>query len=213
MIETIRQAFKRAYRVIAQHLDHLTKGKLTPNMVTWFGLAMHIPIAWLIVIDQYLWAAVFLAFFGLLDTLDGQLAQVQKRTSYRGMLLDSVTDRVKEVLLYAGIAYSLVASEDGAVLAAVTVGALGCSMLTSYLNAMGDTIMAKNPQAAKAGATEHATNKAFRGGLMPFEIRMTLLIVGLLVDQLAAAVIIIAIGAAYTAVSRLIRVTARLGNA
>lgn len=206
MIESIRQAFKRAYRVLAKWLDRLTGGKLTPNMVTWFGLVMHIPIAWLIAVDQYIWAAVALAFFGLLDTLDGQLAQVQNRVSAVGMLTDSVTDRMKEIILYIGVAYAIIANTGRPYLAIWAVAACGSSLLTSYVNAWGDAVTAKHPTKAE----NHVANKAFRGGLLPFEIRMAILILGLLSDRLALAVIVLAIGAAYTAISRFARVAARL---
>ncbi len=209
MIEAIRQAFKRGIRALALPLNKLTGGKLTPNMITWAGLVMHAPIALLIATNHFVWAAVLLFVFGLFDTLDGQLAQIQKRESARGMLLDSVTDRMKEVLLYTGAAYGIIATTGRPYLAVWAVAACGCSLLTSYINAWGDAVMAKLPVKPK----EHVANKAFRGGLFPFEIRMFILLVGLLSGRLTLAVIVIAIGAAYTAFSRLARVAARLGDA
>lgn len=209
MIEQIRQVFKRSIRVVARWLDRLTRGKLTPNMVTWIGLVMHVPIAWLIAMQHNVWAAVLLVVFGLFDTLDGQLAQLQKRESGLGMFLDSVTDRMKEIILYIGIAYAIIATTGRPYLAVWAVAALGCSLLTSYINAWGDAVTAKYPPKAE----HHAPNKAFRGGLLPFEIRMVIVIVGLLSDRLTLAVIVLAIGAAYTALSRLARVATRLGNA
>jgi len=209
MIEQIRQAFKRGIRALAIPLDRVTRGKLTPNMVTWFGFAAHIPIAWLIATQHNVWAAVLLVIFGLFDTLDGQLAQIQKRESALGMLYDSVTDRMKEIILYVGIAYAIIASTGRPYLAVWAVAACGASLLTSYINAWGDAVMAKHP----AKAENHSANKAFRGGLFPFEIRMVVLIVGLLSDRLALAVIVLAIGAGYTALARLARVAARLKHA
>jgi len=210
MMESIRQAFKRFYRGVAQQLDRLTGGKLTPNMVTWFGLAIHIPIAWLIAVDHYVWAAVALVFFGLFDTLDGQLAQVQKRESGRGMVLDTITDRVKEILLYIGVAFTLVQANGSPWLAAWTVAACGFSLLPGYLNALGEATIAK--YGGHAGK-ERAINKTFRDGLFPFEVRIAVLALGLLSDHLAPAVIILAIGAAYTAIGRFGLVAARLKDA
>jgi len=209
MIEDIRQAFKRAIRSLAIPLDKYSRGKITPNMVTWFGLVMHVPIAWLIATQHNIWAAVLLVIFGLFDTLDGQLAQVQNRTSATGMLFDSVTDRMKEILIYIGAAYGIIAGTGRPYLAVWAVAACGCSLLTSYINAWGDAVMAKYPAKREA----HTANKAFRGGLFPFEIRMAILVVGLLSGWVTLAVIVLAIGAAYTALSRLARVATRLGNA
>lgn len=175
-------------------------------MVTVFGFLMHVPIAFLVASGHNLWAAVLLVIFGLLDTLDGQLAQLQKRESARGMLLDSATDRMKEVLLYIGAAYAFVYAASEPKLAIWAVVAVGCSLLVSYMNAWGDAV------AAKYGIGKHAANKAFRGGLMPFEIRMAVFVAGLLSGHLGWAVIIVAIGSAFTAFMRLLGAYERLGK-
>jgi archaetidylinositol phosphate synthase len=207
MIEYIKRAIRRIMRSVAHVLNKVSGGKVTPNGVTLFGVAMHIPIAWLIATHYNIWAAALLLVFGLFDTLDGELARMQNRASLKGRLLDSVTDRVKEVMLYVGVAYAIIANSNHPYLAVWAVAACGCSLLTSYVNAAGDSIMAGKK------SVEHASNKAFRGGLLPFEIRMFILIVGLLANQVAPAVIIIALGAAYTALSRLYRVLGRLTEA
>src|SRR5262249_12467273 len=157
-------------------------GRLTPNAVTIFGLTMHLPITWLIATGHYIWAAGLLVIFGLFDTLDGELARLQKRESPRGALLDSVTDRMKEILLYTGAAYSIVATTGRPYLAVWAVAACGCSLLTSYINAAGDIAM------ARSGVQHHVTNKSFRGGLLPFEIRMLILVIGLLSGWLTPAI-------------------------
>ena len=87
---------------MAKLIDKTTKGWVTPDMVTLFGFAMHLPIAWFIATGADLWAAGLLIVFGLFDTLDGELARLQQKASARGMLLDASTDRMKEVLLYTG---------------------------------------------------------------------------------------------------------------
>ena len=50
----------------------------------------------------------------------------------------------------------------------------------------------------------------FADGLLSFEIRMTILLVGLVVDQLVWATAIIAVGATYTVLQRLIRISKKL---
>jgi len=205
LIDLVRNAFIRVIRGIAKRLNRLTKGRIHPNAVTLFGLAMHLPIAWLIATDHWALAAVGLFVFGLLDKLDGELARLQGRESANGMLLDSVTDRVKEVALYVGVAYAFVTAGESAWVTATVALALGCSLLTSYLNAMGDAIIARQTK-----TRGHAANKLFRSGIFAFEVRMAVLFMGLLSGQLAAAVIIIAFGAAYTAFGRLVMVYGKL---
>src|SRR5215469_12046216 len=85
---------------IAPFVNRVTAGRLTPNAVTLTSFGMHIPIALLIATRHNLWAALLLVVFGLLDALDGALARTQGTTSAQGVLLDSVTDRMKEVLIY-----------------------------------------------------------------------------------------------------------------
>lgn len=207
MVEPIKQAIRRVMRVFARVLHRLSAGKITPNGITIFGLAMHIPIAWLIATQHNYWAAGLLFFFGLFDTLDGELARLQKRESPVGALLDSITDRFKEVFLYTGAAYAIIAGTGRPYLAVWAVAACGASLLTSYVNAAGDVAM------AKVAAQGHQVNKGFRGGLFPFEIRMFILFAGLLCNRVPLAIIVIALGAATTALSRMFRVIATLNEA
>ncbi|HSX31537.1 MAG TPA: CDP-alcohol phosphatidyltransferase family protein [Candidatus Saccharimonadales bacterium] len=207
MIEAVRISIRGVMRHVAGALHNLSRGRLTPNAVTIFGAVMHAPIALLIALGQYRWAAVFLVIFGLLDTLDGQLAQVQRRESALGTLLDSATDRMKEVALYTGAAYSIIATTGRPYLAVWAVAACGASLLTSYVNAWGDAVM------ARFHIAKHAVNKGFRGGLLPFELRMVVLLLGLLSGRLTLAIMVIALGAGYTALSRLVRVASRLKEA
>lgn len=198
------QARSGAYKV-AERLDKWSHGKITPAMVTWFGFAMHIPIAWLIATEHNLWAATFLIVFGLFDVLDGGLARVQGTASPRGMLLDASTDRMKEVLLYAGAAYALLGSAHPKA-AVWAVVACGASICVSYVKAKGEAAVAAGSK--KIPHTE--LNRMFGDGLVTFEIRMAILAAGLLFDQVYWSVVVIALAAAFTAFQRLILISRRL---
>jgi len=206
MIERIKKAVRRVIRSFAHTLDKLSGSRITPNDITLFGTFMHIPIALLIAARANILAAVLLLLFGLFDTLDGELARLQHCESPKGRLLDSITDRIKEVLLYSGAAYATIASTGRPYLAVWAVAACGCALLTSYVNAVGDAIMAGQK------TKQHASNTAFRIGLFSFEIRMFILLVGLLINEVPAAIILIAIGAGYTAVTRLLLVLGRIAE-
>lgn len=199
VLEAIKTQVRAIMRQIARTLNWLSGGKITPNTVTIVGLLAHIPIAYLIATRHPLWAALLLVIFGLFDTLDGELARLQHRTSPSGMLLDSVTDRMKEVIIYIGISYYFVAIG----LPYYTVwaaAALGASIVVSYINAWGEAVL------AHAGLAKQTVNQLFRGGLMRFEIRMFLLIVGLLFGGLRYVVPAVAILACITAFQRLFAV-------
>jgi len=202
MIDALRLVVKKAVHYIARGLNSLSRGHLTPNMVTISGLLAHIGIAWLIALRHPLWAALLLVIFGLFDSLDGELARLQGRSSVGGMLLDASTDRFKEVLLYSGSAYFLIAT-GRPYMAVWAVAACGASLCVSYVKAKGETAVAGQ-------VPTHQVNQLFAAGLARFEIRMVILILGLLSHRLAWAVILIAVLSAYTAVYRLTVITKAL---
>lgn len=188
---------------IALILHSLTGGRLSPNSVTIIGLLMHLPIAYLIAIGQNLWAALLLVIFGLFDTLDGELARLQKRATNNGMLLDASTDRFKEVILYIGIAYALIQSSQPNV-AVWAVAACGASLCVSYVKAKGELAV------KDSGLTANQINRLFQDGLLRYEVRMFVLLIGLLTNSLAIATIIIAVLATYTAIDRLIKISRKI---
>src|SRR5437868_1204141 len=108
LLDAIREFVRQIMHQVAAALNRLTGGKLSPNAVTMAGLLAHVLIAILIAKGHFGWAVILLIIFGLFDTLDGELARLQHRDSAAGMLLDAVTDRMKEILLYAGIAFYFV---------------------------------------------------------------------------------------------------------
>lgn len=207
-LDQCKKLVKAVVRPIAQGLNSVSGGRLSPNTVTIVGLGMHIPITWLIAHGSPIWAAGLLVVFGLFDTLDGELARLQKRESSVGMLLDSTTDRMKEIILYMGIAYLLVGQSDSlpwqpATIAAVVAAACGGSVLVSYVNAWGEAILT-------AKGHKHTVNQTFRSGLLRFEIRMVLIILGLLTGWLLYVVAAIAALAWLTALDRLRNIIAKL---
>lgn len=188
---------------VARMLNTLSGGRLSPNTVTIVGLLAHLPIAILIANGEYWWAAGLLVVFGLFDTLDGELARLQKRASSAGMLLDATTDRMKETALYCGVAYALVVS-DQPEMAVWAVAACGASLCVSYVKAKGETAVSGNK------FSPNEINRMFQDGLLRFEVRMALLVIGLLSGYLTEVVIIIAVLSTYTALDRLIRITSKL---
>lgn len=207
-LDQAKKAVRDFVRPLASGLNTATGGQLSPNTVTFVGFAMHVPIVWLIATGSWSWAAVLLVIFGLFDTLDGELARLQKRESKVGMLLDSTTDRMKEIILYVGIAYALFNGvislpwSDAAV-AAFVVAACGGSVLVSYVNAWGEAVMT-------AAGHKHVINQTFRSGLLRFEVRMALLIFGLLTGWLLYIIAFIAGMAWLTAFDRLRNITKKL---
>ncbi len=191
---------------LAKWLDDFTNGKISPNQITIASLVLHIPIFFAIVAQQYTLAAVMLVLFASLDALDGALARVQKVESRSGMLLDASTDRIKESLLFMALAYRFALDyEPRAVFAAVA--AITGSFAVSYIKAKGEVAI----KGSRLNAQE--INKVFRAGLMRYEVRTIVLVVGLLfTNLLIPAVWAIAILSWFTAIYRLIVISNKISN-
>ncbi len=204
VLDSVRRVVRRLLHPVAKFLNSASRGKLTPNTVTAIGLLAHVFIAWLIVTSHLFLGGLLLIVFGLTDALDGQLARLQDRETSFGMLFDATSDRFKEVLLYSAIAYYFVSIQNP--FAAVwAVAACGASLCVSYIKAKGEVAMS-------AGAKDIQTiNHMFEDGLMRFEVRMFVLIVGLIFSALLPiAVAAIAILSSLTAIDRLIRIREKL---
>ena len=206
-VESIKGAVRQYVRAVAVAINSVFKGKLSPNFVTYTGLLAHIPIAYLIATGQLVIAGLFLVFFGLFDTLDGELARLQKKSSAEGMFIDSATDRMKEIILYGGIVFYLLEITHTRTAVFILVGALGVSLLTTYLNAWGEVVLAHY-----ARSKTHVINKTFRSGLLGFEIRMLLLVFGLLFDQLVVVLSIILVFGSVTVLQRFSNIVKTLKN-
>lgn len=207
IIDIIRKFVRKIMRKIAKNLNTVTKGNISPDTITYVGLLAHIPIALLIAYGYLAEASVLLIVFGLFDTLDGELARLQNKASPAGMLLDASTDRMKEVLLYTGVAYYISSTSD-AKWAFLAVIACGASLCVSYIKAKGESAVAtshKKPNHTKL-------NRMFGDGLATFEVRIALLVLGLALDQLVVVVGIIAILATYTAIKRLFVISKYLND-
>lgn len=196
ILDFCKAVVRRLMTRIAQAINAMSHGKISPNMITLTGLVAHVYIAYLIATFHPIRAAILLLCFGLFDALDGALARLQKKDGSQGMLLDSITDRMKEIILYIGIGYALIGNQHyhGAIWA---IAACGTSLLVSYVNAWGDAVLGGKK------LNNHSANASFRSGLMRFEIRIVTLLVGLLSGYLLESVAVVAMLSLVTALSRL----------
>jgi phosphatidylglycerophosphate synthase len=201
-LDAIKVAVKRQMLRLAKVSNKLSRGRITANHLTFISLGMHVVIAALIAQGSFVFGATLLVIFGLFDALDGELARLQGTAGTKGMLLDSVTDKMKEIILYIGVSYAFV-DMNLAFYAVWAVAACGSSLLVSYVNAWGEVVMARRPDDSRI-------NQAFRGGLMRYEVRMFVLVVGLLVERLPATVAVIAVLSSLTAIERLVTIRRQL---
>ena len=115
----------------------LAKMGISPNMVTFAGLVGAGISAWLIS-EGMLWiGGVVMLFAGILDLFDGALARSTGQDSLFGALLDSVVDRVSEIVVLLGLLIYYARADDltGTVLVYLAVGG---SVMVSYLRARSE---------------------------------------------------------------------------
>lgn len=113
---------------------------IRPNMLTYFGLLVHIPVAFFLAQGQWTIAAL-LALFGFVDAFDGSLARklgIAEQNKF-GAFLDSTTDRIAEILLYGGF-ITYFSYQADALYATITAIALGGSLMVSYTRARAEAL-------------------------------------------------------------------------
>lgn len=158
---------------IAGFLDKYSGGKIKPSHITIISLLGHLPVAWALIVNKPILGAILLAFFSLMDALDGALARTQKSASLAGMYLDAVSDRVKEVIVFTALGIYMF-ENISADISWLAILACGTSLLVSYVKAKGEMAVGSSTKDTQA------LNRLFGGGLASYEIRTLLIIVGLL---------------------------------
>ncbi len=115
---------------------------VTPNQITFVGLALTFAASVLAALGHLRWAGIVLIFAGTFDILDGALARSSGRSYPYGAFLDSTLDRYSEGAIYIGLA-AYFASTDGPLqrwLLLATVAALAGSFLVSYVRARAQSL-------------------------------------------------------------------------
>jgi len=102
------------------------------------------------------------------------------------------------VFIYGGIAYYFIENQNPK-LAFITLLASGAALIISYINAWGEAVLSEK-------ISKERKNKLLRTGLMTFEIRITTIIIGLLVNQLAVIITALAVLSWFTLLQRLLNV-------
>ncbi len=117
--------------------------RLSPNTISAFSLFLGFVAAGSIAAGWFFWGGWALAFSGMVDTLDGQIARLTGKVSARGAYLDSVFDRYADFavfsafLFYFGTGLSEITVVSGYVPAAAALAALTGAALISYVKERG----------------------------------------------------------------------------
>ena len=199
-----RGRIKKVFEPIALGMGRLG---LTPNGLTLIGFGISIVGAALLVAQLWVLGGIVVFIGGAFDMFDGTLARATGKVSPFGAFMDSVFDRWGEAIVYLGIAWGgVLAGED--TVAILATAALGAAFMVSYTRAKSEGL-GFSPGIGMAAI-----------GVMPREIRLIVLSIGLIVAGatanltiLSAALAIIAVGAVITVIQRIVQTRSQAKSA
>lgn len=158
---------------------------VTPNMLTLAGVLGNAGAATLAARGDFLPAGIVMLAASSLDLLDGALARATGKVTRFGSVFDAVMDRVSEAAVLFGLLYYF-SDRGGREEELLIFAALVASFLVSYTRARAEIV-----------------DIPMREGLFGRAERVLLLGIGLMIDQVTAALWILAVAAGATAVQRL----------
>ena len=158
-----RARVKKVFEPIALGMGRIG---LTPDALTLIGFGITVVGAVLVAMQQWPLGGVVIFLGGAFDMFDGTLARATGKVSKLGAFMDSVFDRAGEIIVYIGVIAGLqaVGVLDGTVYAGA---AMGAAVMVSYTRAKSEGL----------GFTEGTGMAAV--GIMPREVRLVILSVGL----------------------------------
>ncbi len=177
-----------ARRITTPFLSALSRSRLKPNTLTWLGLVVSLVAAYTIATDHLIVAGILVLLSGLCDILDGALARATNQSTRFGAILDSTFDRVADAVLLLGVVYLYLKSGNELNIVLAFLALIG-SFLTSYVRARAEGLGIACPV-----------------GLFTRAERVIILALGLFLDQLFIALVVLAILAFFTAGQRLVYV-------
>lgn len=161
-----------AYRVTEPVARLLARTAITPTTITWFGFLLSLGAAALIITGHLFAAGLVVLIAGFFDILDGALARYTNRATRFGAILDSTLDRLSEAVVLLGILVLYAREQQVAHILLVGVALLG-SLLVSYIRARAE-----------------ALGLECQAGLFTRAERVVVLALGLLLNQIAYALVI-----------------------
>ncbi|MGC1831043.1 MAG: CDP-alcohol phosphatidyltransferase family protein [Candidatus Acidiferrales bacterium] len=159
---------------------------VTPNMFTFFALAVNSWAAALFALGRFHQAAGVLLFAAFLDMADGQVARRVGRVTAFGAFLDSTLDRYSDLALYMGLVvyYTLAGRGFYMMLAAV---AMASSFMVSYSRARAESLI-----------------PSCKVGFMERPERLVLLLIGGFFNRMAPVLWVIATISTITVIHRVV---------
>jgi CDP-diacylglycerol--glycerol-3-phosphate 3-phosphatidyltransferase len=172
-------------RILDSIVGVLSILRIHPNFLTLMGLAVNIWATVLFAKRLFFWAGLVVLFAGIFDIMDGEVARRTQRVTKFGAFFDSVIDRYSDVVLLIGLIIHY-AKFNRMFYVGLTGFVMIGSLMTSYTRARAESLI---PQ-CKVGFLERPE-------------RIVLLIIGALLDKMAAVLWVMAILSNWTVAQRI----------
>lgn len=191
----LNQKIRGAWDVFMKPVGRgLMKTGVSPDAITIMGVAIQAISGYFILEGRLLVAGLVAVVAAIFDALDGAVAKARNRTSSFGALLDSTTDRLSDALFFLPLIWLYgvrpdVARREDLWVVGLAMAALVFSFLVSYVK-------------ARAEGLGLECNVGFAERLE----RLAIMIVGLLLDVVLGALVILATLSAITFLQRLLHV-------
>jgi phosphatidylglycerophosphate synthase len=183
----IKERFGSDLDAVVYRLFPFVRGiGVSPDALTLTGAGVSLLAGWAFAGSHSFVAGLLLMVAGFFDLIDGVVARQQGVSSAAGAFFDSSIDRLSDLVIFGGIAVACARAADatGTVL---VIWAITASVMTSYTRASAERKL-----------------HSLRVGFMERGERFGVLILGALTGFVMTAVVIIAAGATWTAVQRIL---------
>ena len=193
-----RSRIKGIFEPIALAMGRLG---LTPNSLTLIGFAITTVGAILVGLQLWVVGGLVVFFGGVFDMFDGTLARATGQASRLGAFMDSVFDKLGEIIVFLGVIAGMQAAGAADVPILVAAAALGASIMVSYARAKSDGLGYSSGMGLAAV------------GVMPREVRLVIISLGIIltgtgigISAIEFALGVILVGAVITVIQRIVYV-------
>jgi CDP-diacylglycerol--glycerol-3-phosphate 3-phosphatidyltransferase len=194
-MSSIEQRARDASRPTLERIGRgLARWNVSPDLVTYLGLLLTAGVATLAGLGRVRWAGGAYILAAICDAMDGTVARVSGKGSRFGAFLDSTIDRFEESIVFLGLIvyYARIGRLVEIPLILVVTAA---SLMVSYTRARAE-----------------AVGVECKVGFMTRPPRVVVLIAGLILDQVLAALIILAVTSSFTTFQRIYHVWKATGG-
>src|ERR1700704_4531265 len=132
-------------RIIDAMVRWLARGHISPNILTFIGVAINVGSGMLFGFGEFFWAGIVLIVANLFDMLDGQGARLSGRVTRFGGFLDSSLDRLSDMVVFVGLMFFY--ARDTPLHSTLNVFLAGAglmgSVMVSYASARAESLIPK----------------------------------------------------------------------